>query len=198
MIQLQQALDDAKEIYETIKVTDLITKGINLFELGCNYVFPNGIKIPKKNKVIKLNGVGESINKLLFDRNSPLNIAYNNIIEKYDFHVSDGFLCGISILQILASKINIEEIGSSDNKELIENTKEDEDEDTDDESTEEDGSEEEDESGDEDDQLKQMRNVNMNKQKEITLNYRLYETLHYLPYDCLGGWAYRLRYDRAD
>ena len=61
------------------------------------------------------------------------------------------FLCGISILQILASKINIEEIGSSDNKELIENTKEDEDEDTDDESTEEDGSEEEDESGDEDD-----------------------------------------------
>ena len=151
VIQLQQALDDAKEIYETIKVTDLITKGINLFELGCNYVFPNGIKIPKKNKVIKLNGVGESINKLLFDRNSPLNIAYNNIIEKYDFHVSDGFLCGISILQILASKINIEEIGSSDNKELIENTKEDEDEDTDDESTEEDGSEEEDESGDEDD-----------------------------------------------
>lgn len=36
------------------------------------------------------------------------------------------------------------------------------------------------------------------KQKEITLNYRLYETLHYLPYDCLGRWSHRLRYDRAD
>ena len=151
VIQLQQALDDAKEIYETIKVTDLITKGINLFELGCNYVFPNGIKIPKKNKVIKLNGVGESINKLLFDRNSPLNIAYNNIIEKYDFHVSDGFLCGISILQVLASKINIEDIDDSrrlgdNNKELIENAKDDEDESSTSVEDEE-GSEEDDESG---------------------------------------------------
>lgn len=154
VIQLQQALDDAKEIYETIKVTDLITKGINLFELGCNYVFPNGIKIPKKNKVIKLNGVGESINKLLFDRNSPLNIAYNNIIEKYDFHVSDGFLCGISIIQVLASKINIEDLDDSrrlddDKKELIEDeTEEDEDgtEDDDDETEEDDDNE----SGDDD------------------------------------------------
>ena len=119
------------------------------------YEFPNGIKIPKKNKVIKLNGVGESINKLLFDRNSPLNIAYNNIIEKYDFHVSDGFLCGISILQVLASKINIEEIGSDANqKELIENTNTDEDESStdvdDEEGSDEEGSEEEDESNDED------------------------------------------------
>jgi type III secretory pathway component EscR len=159
VIQLQQALDDAKEIYETIKVTDLITKGINLFELGCNYVFPNGIKIPKKNKVIKLNGVGESINKLLFDRNSPLNIAYNNIIEKYDFHVSDGFLCGISILQILASKINIEDIGDNqhlgdNNKELIEDADSDEDgTESDEESGDEDGSESgEEESGDDDDE----------------------------------------------
>ena len=150
-------MDDAKEIYETIKVTDLITKGINLFELGCNYVFPNGIKIPKKNKVIKLNGVGESINKLLFDRNSPLNIAYNNIIEKYDFHVSDGFLCGISILQILASKINIEDIGDNqrlgdNNKELIEDADSDEDgTESDEESGDEDGSESGDEeSGDND------------------------------------------------
>lgn len=149
VIQLQQALDDAKDIYETIKVTDLITKGLNLVELGCNYAFPNGIKIPKKNKVIKLNGVGESINNLLFDRNSPLNIAYNNIIEKYNFKVSDGFLCFIGIVQAFASKLNIEDIEEeeigSENEETTSNEGSG-DEDEDDES----GSGDEEETGDED------------------------------------------------
>ena len=124
--QLNQALDQAKEIYETIKVTDLVSKGINLLELGCNYVFPNGIKIPKKNKVIKLNGIGQSINTLLFDRNSPLNIAYNNIIEKYNFKVSDGLLCTLSIVQVLASKLTIEDINENetDNKDKKESVEE--------------------------------------------------------------------------
>lgn len=136
--QLNQALEQAKEIYETIKVTDLVSKGINLLELGCNYVFPNGIKIPKKNKVIKLNGIGQSINTLLFDRNSPLNIAYNNIIEKYNFKVSDGFLCTLSIIQVLASKLSIEDIDAEKEKKETEEepTEEEETEEEDDEETE--------------------------------------------------------------
>lgn len=146
--QLNQALEQAKEIYETIKVTDLVSKGINLLELGCNYVFPNGIKIPKKNKVIKLNGIGQSINTLLFDRNSPLNIAYNNIIEKYNFKVSDGFLCTLSIIQVLASKLSIEDIDAEkENKEeTVEETEEEDNE------TEEEETEEEDETEDEDEE----------------------------------------------
>lgn len=139
--QLNQALEQAKEIYETIKVTDLVSKGINLLELGCNYVFPNGIKIPKKNKVIKLNGIGQSINTLLFDRNSPLNIAYNNIIEKYNFKVSDGFLCTLSIIQVLASKLSIEDIDAE---------KEKKEEETEDNETEEETEEEEEEESEED------------------------------------------------
>ena len=144
--QLNQALEQAKEIYETIKVTDLVSKGINLLELGCNYVFPNGIKIPKKNKVIKLNGIGQSINTLLFDRNSPLNIAYNNIIEKYNFKVSDGFLCTLSIIQVLASKLSIEDIDAEKEKKEVEETEEEDDE------TEEEDDETEEEDDEEDDE----------------------------------------------
>ena len=108
--QLNQALDQAKEIYETIKVTDLVSKGINLLELGCNYVFPNGIKIPKKNKAIKLNGVAGSFKQLLFDRTSPLNIAFKNILEKHHIEVSDEFVVGLSSLEAILKKIEIVDI----------------------------------------------------------------------------------------
>lgn len=141
--ELQQTLDQAKDIYETIKVTDMIKKGIDLVELACTYVFPNGIKIPRKNKVIKLNGVGESFNTLLFDRNSPLKIAFSNVVDKYNIHVSDGFLCTLSILQTLATKIQVEDI--PDPKKKITNKSEDEDEDE----TVEDDSNDNDDSGDE-------------------------------------------------
>lgn len=125
--ELQQTLDQAKDIYETIKVTDMIKKGIDLVELACTYVFPNGIKIPRKNKVIKLNGVGESFNTLLFDRNSPLKIAFSNVVDKYNIHVSDGFLCTLSILQTLATKIQVEDI--PDPKKKLKDKTDDDDED---------------------------------------------------------------------
>ena len=64
--QLQQSLDQAKDLYETIKVTHVIEKGLDLFNLGYTYIFPNGIKIPNKNKAIKLNGVAGSFKQLLF------------------------------------------------------------------------------------------------------------------------------------
>jgi hypothetical protein len=158
--ELQQTLDQAKDIYETIKVTDMIKKGIDLVELACTYVFPNGIKIPRKNKVIKLNGVGESFNTLLFDRNSPLKIAFSNVVDKYNIHVSDGFLCTLSILQTLATKIQVEDI--PDPKKKIKDKSDDDDEETveesddnddsgDDEETVEDDSNESDEETEDDD-----------------------------------------------
>jgi hypothetical protein len=158
--ELQQTLDQAKDIYETIKVTDMIKKGIDLVELACTYVFPNGIKIPRKNKVIKLNGVGESFNTLLFDRNSPLKIAFSNVVDKYNIHVSDGFLCTLSILQTLATKIQVEDI--PDPKKKIKDKSDDDDEETveesddnddsgDDEETVEDESNESDEETEDDD-----------------------------------------------
>ena len=144
--ELQQTLDQAKDIYETIKVTDMIKKGIDLVELACTYVFPNGIKIPRKNKVIKLNGVGESFNTLLFDRNSPLKIAFSNVVDKYNIHVSDGFLCTLSILQTLATKIQVEDI--PDPKKKLKDKSEEDEEETVEESDDNDDEDNSDDSGD--------------------------------------------------
>lgn len=108
--QLQQSLDQAKDLYETIKVTHVIEKGLDLFNLGYTYIFPNGIKIPKKNKAIKLNGVAGSFKQLLFDRTSPLNIAFKNILEKHHIEVSDEFVVGLSSLEAILKKIEIVDI----------------------------------------------------------------------------------------
>lgn len=108
--QLQQSLDQAKDLYETIKVTHVIEKGLDLFNLGYTYMFPNGIKIPKKNKAIKLNGVTGSFKQLLFDRTSPLNIAFKNILEKHHINVSDEFVVGLSSLESILKKIEIVDI----------------------------------------------------------------------------------------
>lgn len=108
--QLQQSLDQAKDLYETIKVTHVIEKGLDLFNLGYTYIFPNGIKIPKKNKAIKLNGVTGSFKQLLFDRTSPLNIAFKNILEKHHIEVSDEFVVGLSSLEAILKKIEIVDV----------------------------------------------------------------------------------------
>ena len=122
--QLQQSLEQAKELYDTIKVTHVIEKGLDLFNLGYTYIFPEGIKIPKKNKAIKLNGVTGTFKQLLFDRTSPLNIAFKNILEKHHISISDEFVVGLSSVEAILKKIEIVDITPRENKTIIESISE--------------------------------------------------------------------------
>lgn len=122
--QLQQSLEQAKELYDTIKVTHVIEKGLDLFNLGYTYIFPEGIKIPKKNKAIKLNGVTGTFKQLLFDRTSPLNIAFKNILEKHHISISDEFVVGLSSVEAILKKIEIVDITPVENKTTIESISE--------------------------------------------------------------------------
>ena len=122
--QLQQSLEQAKELYDTIKVTHVIEKGLDLFNLGYTYIFPEGIKIPKKNKAIKLNGVTGTFKQLLFDRTSPLNIAFKNILEKHHISISDEFVVGLSSVEAILKKIEIVDISPIENKTIIESISE--------------------------------------------------------------------------
>lgn len=115
--QLQQSLDQAKDLYETIKVTHVIEKGLDLFNISYTYIFPEGIKIPGKNKAIKLNGVSNSFKQLLFDRTSPLNIAFKNILEKNHISISDEFVVGLSSLESILKKIEIVDIEEENEEE---------------------------------------------------------------------------------
>lgn len=122
--QLQQSLEQAKELYDTIKVTHVVEKGLDLFNLGYTYMFPDGIKIPKKNKAIKLNGVTGTFKQLLFDRTSPLNIAFKNILEKHHISISDEFVVGLSSVEAILKKIEIVDIEPEKNKTIIESISE--------------------------------------------------------------------------
>lgn len=128
--QLQQSLEQAKELYDTIKVTHVVEKGLDLFNLGYTYIFPDGIKIPKKNKAIKLNGVTGTFKQLLFDRTSPLNIAFKNILEKHHISISDEFVVGLSSIEAILKKIEIVDIEPEKNKTIIESISESEEENT--------------------------------------------------------------------
>lgn len=126
--QLQQSVEQAKDLYNTIKVTHVIEKGLDLFNLGYTYAFPNGIKIPKKNKAIKLNGITGTFKQLLFDRTSPLNIAFKNILEKHHISISDEFVVGLSSVEAIMKKIEIVDIEpEKDSKSKVESVTETED-----------------------------------------------------------------------
>lgn len=129
--QLQQSVEQAKDLYNTIKVTHVIEKGLDLFNLGYTYAFPNGIKIPKKNKAIKLNGITGTFKQLLFDRTSPLNIAFKNILEKHHISISDEFVVGLSSVEAIMKKIEIVDIEpEKDSKSKVESVTETEDDDS--------------------------------------------------------------------
>ena len=126
--QLQQSLDQAKDLYDTIKVSHVIEKGLDLFNLGYTYAFPNGIKIPKRNKAIKLNGITGTFKQLLFDRTSPLNIAFKNILEKHHISVTDEFVVGLSSIEAIMKKIEIVDITpKKESKAVVETVTESED-----------------------------------------------------------------------
>lgn len=108
--QLQYYVDRCKDDYENLKIFNTIKKGINLSEAGYAFAFPNGIKIPGKNKAIKLDGVASGFMELMADRTSTDGIAFKNIIEKHNWHISDETCAVISILDSVVRRIKVVDI----------------------------------------------------------------------------------------
>lgn len=108
--QLQYYLDTCKDDYENLKIFNTIKKGINLSEAGYKFAFPNGIKIPGKNKAIKLDGVASGFMELMADRTTTDGIAFKNIIEKHNWYISDETSAIISIADSLFRKIQVVDI----------------------------------------------------------------------------------------
>lgn len=127
--ELQNKYEDIKKQYESEKLEDVLNKGLELVDVAYNSFCPNGIKIPGKNKAIKLNGIGESLQMVLNDRSSTTPIAFKNIQEKYKLYVPDEANLIFSILQGLLKNVSIvdykEELTEIQKEQLIEKAKED-------------------------------------------------------------------------
>lgn len=105
--ELQTLYDDIKNQYEFEKLENVIGKSCELVDLAYNSICPNGIKIPGRNKAIKLNGLGESFQMVLNDRSSTTPIAFKNLQKKYGLKVADEADVIFSIVQSMIKNISI-------------------------------------------------------------------------------------------
>ena len=130
--QLQYYSGEAKALYERLKTTHILGEGIDCIDKVQSTIFKDGIKIPGTKKAIKLNGVGEAIKTTLFDKKSPVYVATDNLIDKYNLHVSDEFLACLSILNTIFKSASIVDV--KDKKKNSETSDNDEEDDEDEES----------------------------------------------------------------
>ena len=71
-----------------------------------NAFLPNGIKVGKKR--IKIDGVGDELISTLFDSTSVIGKSFDNIVQKYNFHINDDALVLLKIGEVLIKGIKIE------------------------------------------------------------------------------------------
>ena len=108
--QLQYYSVNIEDYYETLKLMNFMKKGLDIADLGYTSLFPEGIPMPGGKYKLKLDGTVESIKKVLFDRESPVKVAFKNIQEKYNLHISDEFLLCLNIGSAICSKIHFDKV----------------------------------------------------------------------------------------
>lgn len=108
--QLQYYSVNIEDYYETLKLMNFMKKGLDIADLGYTSLFPDGITMPGGKYKLKLDGTVESIKKVLFDRESPVKVAFKNIQEKYNLHISDEFLLCLNIGSAICSKIHFDKV----------------------------------------------------------------------------------------
>jgi len=158
--QLQYYSGEAKALYERLKTTQIIIDGIDVVDKVQSTVFKDGIKIPGTKKAIKFNNIGGALKETIFNKQSSMYVATDNLIEKYNLHVSDELLAGLALLNTIfksASIVDVKDKKKKDDKddeddEDDEDDDEDEDEDEKDKKEENESDDDENESDDEDDE----------------------------------------------
>lgn len=110
--QLRKYLSEAESIYATQKIVQVSKDIFGLCGIIYDYTCPNGIKIGK-NRAIKFNNVGQSIQEQLFGRKSAVATAFRGCIQKYNLEVSDEFTVLFALGKNLVSNIEVIETDES-------------------------------------------------------------------------------------
>lgn len=122
--QLEQCRDQCKKHFEHFKTLEVFKRGSIVAGTVYDTVFPNGIPISKK-KRIRLDGVGTELSEVLFDTRTTTGKAFSELLNKYNFGVSNEALLGIVILSSIFKKIKIEDRDDLDDAEEEEEEAED-------------------------------------------------------------------------
>ena len=107
--ELEACLEQCIKHHENFKTLELFKRGFTVGGVAYDMIFPDGIPI-SKTKRLKFNGVGKEILSTLFDPHTSVGLAFNNILQKHNIHVSDELLTLVAFAGICVSKVKVEEV----------------------------------------------------------------------------------------
>ena len=107
--ELEACLEQCIKHHENFKTLELFKRGFAVGGVAYDMIFPDGIPI-SKTKRLKFNGVGKEILSTLFDPHTSVGLAFNNILQKHNIHVSDELLTLVAFAGICVSKVKVEEV----------------------------------------------------------------------------------------
>lgn len=104
--QLEHTLQHCEKLFQMQKLKEVIKRGTNFASLISSTVFPNGIKIG--NKRIRAKGTGKIIIENIFDTQSTVGVAFQNIINKHHWNITDEAVLMLSIGEMFINSIKVE------------------------------------------------------------------------------------------
>lgn len=113
--QLEHTLEYCEKLYQSQKLKEVIKRGANFGSLISSTVFPNGIKIGKT-KRINFKGTAKTIIENIFDTQSTIGVAFQNIIEKHHWNITDEVVLMLSIGEMFVSSIKIDNVDQTNNE----------------------------------------------------------------------------------
>lgn len=111
--QLEHTLNYCEKLYKSQKLKEVIKRGANFGGLILGTVFPDGIKIGKSKRV-KLKGTTKTIIENVFDTQSTVGVAFQNIMNKHNWNITDEAVIMLSLGEMFISSIKVENIDQKD------------------------------------------------------------------------------------
>ena len=110
--QLEHTLEYCEKLYQSQKLKEVIKRGANFGSLITSTIFPNGIKIGKTKK-INFKGTTKTIIENIFDTQSTIGVAFQNIIDKHHWNITDEVVLMLSVGEMFISSLKIETVEES-------------------------------------------------------------------------------------
>lgn len=111
--QLENTLNQCEKLYQSQKLKEIIKRGSNFGSLITSTIFPNGIKFGGKQ--LKMKGTAKTIIDNIFDTQSTMGVAFQNIIDKHNWHITDEAVLMLSIGEMLIGSVKIEDVPKENN-----------------------------------------------------------------------------------
>ena len=107
--QLEHTLEYCEKLYQSQKLKEVIKRGANFGSLITSTIFPNGIKIGKT-KQVNFKGTAKTIIDNIFDTQTTIGVAFQNIIDKHHWNITDEVVLMLSVGEMFISSIKIDNV----------------------------------------------------------------------------------------